>query len=153
MLIKDVLDLLNNGESISNIALKLGKNEELIRKKLHNAAIEFNEEASSWTYSGNYSEVSLNRNILKKIVVLKEDKPFLIKSVDKKEGRDTTSELELELIKAYIEVDHSQLTNKKSFFLNDDVYEKLKAISIEKSLKINVLLHALLCKGMDFYNL
>ncbi|WP_200411021.1 hypothetical protein [Virgibacillus salexigens] len=67
---------------------------------------------------------------------------------NKKEHNDKN----YELYANSISVDYSLLKEKKTFFLTEEMYKTLKAVSKERSLKINVLIDVLLSKGLEYYN-
>lgn len=55
------------------------------------------------------------------------------------------------MFKDYLKVDHSLLTEKKTFFLTEKMYNTIKNLSIEKSFKINALVNVLLERGLEYY--
>ncbi|MEJ9280654.1 hypothetical protein [Ureibacillus thermosphaericus] len=153
MTLMEVLEQLNNGKTKAEVASMAGISVKDLERKLANAAIEFDQEENEYQYKGTASEDSLSRDIRSRIVVLSVDKPFVKK---KQENRtqiksEETFDMEYKLFKDYLQVDHSELNEKKTFFLTEEIYNTIKHLSAEKSFKMNGLVNVLLQKGLEYY--
>ncbi|QFT90207.1 hypothetical protein FIU87_16205 [Bacillus sp. THAF10] len=67
----------------------------------------------------------MGRIITNKILVLKKDKKFVSRDQKRLKKKPVQKDLELELMKEYLYLDHSKLLNKKSFFLDDEIYSTI----------------------------
>ncbi|MDL0421358.1 hypothetical protein QPM05_14820 [Caldibacillus thermoamylovorans] len=150
----EVLDELNNGKSLAEVASMAEVNEKDLERKLVNAAIEFDQKENEYKYKGIAPEESLNRDVKSRIVVLLVDKPFVKRIQENRTpiNGDKTIDMEYRMYKDYVKVDHSKLKEKKTFFLTEEMYNTIKHLSVEKSFKINALINVLLEKGLKYYN-
>lgn len=148
-----VIDELNNGKPISDMASELGMPVKLLKTKLKNAAVEFDPESKVWEYIGSNKELSLGRDITKTVKLLSADKPFVKKekSNNKQFGKSFDSDYKLYM--DYLAADQEKIDTKKTIFFTEDSYDRIKSISKKRSLKISVLIHVLLSKGMAYYSL
>lgn len=153
MLISEVLDFLNEGNSISDLAKKLNKPAGSLLKKLKNSCVEFDNETNEWLCSSNDKYTALNRDITKTIKVLKVDKELNQNQSAEVHSEIKTKDKEYELFLSYRDVDHSELTEKKSLFLTEENYELIKSICKKNSFKINGFIHVLLETGLKSFNL
>lgn len=156
MLIREVLFELNNGKSVEEMAQELGMSVTKLITKLKNAAVEFDPVSKVWDYHGSNAEESLNRDIKKTIKVKDVDRAFVdrhkqttkVKDIPKKDF-----DFEYTLFKDYLDANNKELNSKKTFTLNEAIYDTIKELSKKKSMKINVLINVLLGKGLGFYNI
>lgn len=88
-------------------------------------------------------------------MVLSVDKPFVKKENNKsqKNSKKENNDMEYLMFKDYQKVDQSLLTEKKTFFLAEDMYSTIKHLSIEKRFRINALINVLLAKGLEHYKI
>ncbi|WP_100332639.1 helix-turn-helix transcriptional regulator [Bacillus xiapuensis] len=77
MLIEEVIERLNEGQKLEELAEQLGMSPTQLKLKLTNAAVEYDEKSFEWVYRGIVKEKSLTRDITKTIKRLKEDKPYI----------------------------------------------------------------------------
>lgn len=148
----EVLEALNDGMTISEISRYLKMKMSMIETKLINAGIINETEKGTWVYIGGNAEESLKRPIKGKVVRLKIDLPYLpiketIETVKDVEGIDW----EYQLFKDCQIFKWQDLSAKKSFHLNQDLFNEIKQLSLDKSIKINVLVNNLLKKGLGHY--
>ncbi|WP_342556958.1 hypothetical protein [Lysinibacillus sp. FSL P4-0201] len=156
MFISKVMFEMNRGKSIENMAEELGMDVIKLNTKLKNAAVEFDEVKKIWDYYGSNAEESLNRDIKKTVKVKDVDRAFVdrhkqttkVKDVPKKDF-----DFEYTLFKDYLDANNKELNSKKTFTLNEEIYDTIKELSKKKSMKINVLINVLLAKGLGFYNI
>lgn len=155
MILMEALEQLNSGKSLTEIASMAGISVKDLERKLANAAVEFDQGENEYKYKGIAPEESLNRELKSRIVVLSVDKPFIKKKSDNRETKSDVENIDIEYImfKDYQKVDHSLLTEKKTFFLTEEMYQTIKNLSVEKSYKINALINILLEKGLEYYNI
>lgn len=155
MEIEKVIELLNTGKSLEEVAVIIGIDVRDLKRKLVNAAVEFDNEKKQYEYKGVAPEQSLSRDIKKKIMVLLVDKPFVIKENNKNQNnsKKETNDMEYLMFKDYQKVDQSLLTEKKTFFLAEEMYCTIKHLSIEKRFRINALINVLLAKGLEHYKI
>lgn len=151
MTFEDVLEQLNNGKPMDEVAVNTGLSVRDLERKLVNAAIEFDEEKNLYEYKGIAPEQSLIRDVKSRIVVLQVDKPYVKKDVDNRQNKVDIKNIDMEyiLFKDYHKVDKSLLTEKKTFFLTEEMYNNIKKLSVEKSFRINALVNVLLAKGLE----
>ncbi|CAM5198696.1 hypothetical protein UACE39S_02885 [Ureibacillus acetophenoni] len=124
--------------------------------KLKNAAVELDPVSKVWDYHGSNAEVSLNRDIKKTVKVKDVDRSYVdrhkqttkVKDIPKKDF-----DFEYTLFKDYLDANNKELNEKKTFTLNEAIYDTIKELSKKKSMKINVLINVLLAKGLRFYNI
>ncbi|WP_240473303.1 hypothetical protein [Oceanobacillus caeni] len=117
MTFEDVIDQLNNGKPMEEVAVNVGISVRDLERKLVNAAIEFDEENELYEYKGITPEQSLIREVKSRIVVLQVDKPYVKKDVDNRQKADIKNiDMEYILFKDYHKVNKSLLTEKKTFF-------------------------------------
>lgn len=150
----EAIDLLNKGKIITEVANQAGVRANVLRNKLMNAAIKYDENERKWVYLGSDKEYSLSRKVKQRIVVYDVDEPYIESKVSNKNS-DVTNvhDIEYELYSEYMKVDHSSLKEKKTFFLTVEMYQTIKSISRNRSLKINGLIQILLARGLEYYNL
>ncbi|MGY0694068.1 hypothetical protein ACW2QC_15020 [Virgibacillus sp. FSP13] len=148
-----VIDELNNGEPISDMASELGISVKLLKTKLKNAAVSFDSDAKVWKYNGSNKEISLSRDITKTIKLLGVDKPFVNRNATNNKKSSASYDSDYKLYKDYLAVNQEKIETKKTIFFSDDNYDTIKNISKERSLKISVLIHVLIMKGLEYYNL
>lgn len=154
MTLREVLEALNSGKTVSEIAKKINKKEEDLKRKLNNAAIIYESNEKKWKYTGIDEEKSLSRVVTSRIKGLDTDKPYIENSKDKSNQKSVLEEnVDYKLYKDYLNIDHTLLNEKKTFYLSEEMYTLLKRTSREKSLKINALLSVLLEKGMEYYKI
>lgn len=148
-----VIDEINNGKPFSDMASELGMSEKLLKTKLKNAAVEFDAESKVLKYNGSNKEISLGRDITKTVKLLSIDKPFVKKndSNDKQSSKSLDSDYKLYM--DYLGVDQEKIDTKKTISFTEHNYDTIKNISKKRSLKISVLIHVLLMKGLEYYNL
>src|SRR5699024_4742055 len=84
---------------------------------------------------------------------LKEDKPYIRVKDNCRDYGDENRDKYLTLFRDYLEIHQESLTEKKTFFLTENLYYTIKELSKEKSMKINVLVNLLLTKGLDYYDI
>jgi hypothetical protein len=145
-----VIQLLNSGKSLQEVADELKMRVSVLEDKLSNAAVVL--ENGVWKYIGNSADKSLSRNVKNRIKVLKDDEEFVKrKKVIKNQNENHHHDLAYDLHLKVRSLDVSKLTDKKSIFFIPDLYADLKKISKENSYKINVLINILLMKGLEFY--
>ncbi|WP_254119012.1 hypothetical protein [Bacillus sp. FJAT-29790] len=121
MKLYEVMEELNTGKTIGELATNLGIRESDLERKLRNAAIVFDEDKKVWVYMGGSAEKSLSRNVNKKIRTLEADKPYVNyeKDQEPKETVVIEKDYEYKLYKDYLNVDPSFLMEKKTFFLSN----------------------------------
>jgi len=149
----EVIEELNNGKLVSELASELNMSRKLLKTKLNNAAVEFDADAKVWKYIGQNKEISLNRDITKTIKLLAIDKPFVKRNEINNKQSSTSYDSDYTLYKDYLAVSQEEIETKKTIFFSEDIYELIKCISKSRSLKISVLIHVLLTKGLEFYSL
>lgn len=66
MKLYEVMEELNTGKTIGELATNLGIRESDLERKVRNAAIVFDEDKEVWGYMGVSAEKSLSRNVNKK---------------------------------------------------------------------------------------
>lgn len=153
MTVIEVIEELNNGKPVLELASELNKSTKLLKTKLNNAAVEFEADTKVWKYIGPNKETSLNRDITKTIKLLAIDKPFVKRNeLNNKQSRPSYDS-DYTLYKNYLAVSQELIETKKTIFFSEDIYDLIKSISKRKSLKISVLIHVLLTKGLEFYSL
>ncbi|MDR4887530.1 hypothetical protein RGU12_08140 [Fredinandcohnia sp. QZ13] len=148
-----VIEELNNGKPILELASELGISAKLLKTKLNNAAIEFDADTKVWKYIGPNKEISLNRDITKTIKLLAIDKPFVKRNEINNKQSSPSCDSDYILYKDYLSGSQEKIETKKTIFFSEDIYDLIKSISKRKSLKISVLIHVLLTRGLEFYNL
>ncbi|WP_251025716.1 hypothetical protein [Bacillus sp. ISL-47] len=155
MTLYDLIEELNTGKTISEIAAELGIRELDLERKVKNAAIVFEGDKKVWKYLGNAAEESLCRPVKSKIYALEVDRPFINNKEKYKKPKQTIDkeDYEYRMYKEYLNIDPELLTEKKTFFLSEEIYKTIKHESKKKSLKINVLLNLLLIKGLEHYKI
>ena len=154
MTLREVLEALNSGKTVSEIAKIINKKEEDLERKLNNAAIKYDSNERKWKYTGIDAEKSLSRVVTSRIKGLDTDKPYIENNRDKTNQKSVLEEnVDYILYKDYLNIDHTLLIEKKTFYLSEEMYTLLKRTSREKSLKINALLSVLLEKGMESYKI
>jgi hypothetical protein len=155
MTFKEVIEQLNNGKTMGEVATELGIRERDLERKIKNAAIVFDEAKKEWKYLGFAAEESLTRGVSGKIVALAVDKPFIKYKEEYQQPKQTVvnEDYEYKMYKDYLNIDPSLLTEKKTFFLSEEIYKTIKQQSTIKSLKINVLINLLLFKGLEHYKI
>jgi hypothetical protein len=150
LLVNKVMEHLNTGHSISDLEQKLDISMDSLILKLKNSCVIYDEENNTWFCNSNDPEKVLNRDITKPIRGLKVDKkhntnpPSTI-------NKELASDKEYELFISYRNVNHAELTEKKSIFLKAANYDLIKSISRKNSFKINGLIHVLLEAGLESY--
>lgn len=137
-----VLEALNNEMTLSEVAKKLEMKLSNLESKLANAVIVKDLGTGEWLYEGGNEEESLDRHIKNKIVKLK---------CDKSDAVDVEIDMEYELYKDCQAFKWSDLTAKKSFHLEQELFDEIKKLSLGKSIRINVLVNNLLAKGLEYY--
>ncbi|MEO4054475.1 hypothetical protein [Solibacillus sp. CAU 1738] len=140
--LSQVLEALNKGMVLSVCAKELDMKLSIFESKLSNAAIVKDLEKGIWVYECGNEEESLSRPIKNKIVKLKCDKPDAV---------DVEKDMEYELYKDCQIFKWSDLTAKKSFHLEQELFDEIKQLSFDRSIKINVLVNNLLAKGLEHY--
>ncbi|WP_100332638.1 hypothetical protein [Bacillus xiapuensis] len=82
---------------------------------------------------------------------------FNIAYIKVKENRrdygDENRDKYLTLFRDYLEIHQDSLSEKKTFFLTENLYKTIKQLSKDKSMKINVLVNLLLTMGLDHYGI
>lgn len=150
MTLREVLEALNSGKTVSEIAKKINKKEEDLERKLNNAAIKYDSNERKWKYTGIDAEKSLSRVATSRVKGLDTDKPYIENNRDKTFQKSVLEEnVDYILYKDYLNIDHTLLNEKKTFYLSEEMYTLLKRTSREKSLKINALLSVLLRKAWN----
>lgn len=148
-----VLEALNTGMTIGEIGLQLNMKVSMIETKLANAAIINETGQGIWLYIGGNADESLKRPIKSKIVKLKIDLPYLsIKDTNEAANNVEVIDWEYQLFKDCQTFKWQDLSAKKSFHLNQDLFDEIKQLSLDKSIKINILVNNLLKKGLEHYN-
>lgn len=153
MLIEEVIERLNEGQKLEELAEQLGMSPTQLKLKLTNAAVEYDEKSFEWVYRGIVKEKSLTRDITKTIKRLKEDKPYIKVKENRRDYGDENRDKYLTLFRDYLEIHQDSLTEKKTFFLTENLYKTIKQLSKDKSMKINVLVNLLLTMGLDHYGI
>jgi len=153
MLIEEVIERLNEGQKLEELAEQLGMSPTQLKLKLTNAAVEYDEKSFEWVYRGIVKEKSLTRDITKTIKRLKEDKPYIKVKENRRDYGDENRDKYLTLFRDYLEIDQDSLSEKKTFFLTENLYKTIKQLSKDKSMKINVLVNLLLTMGLDHYGI
>ncbi|MDI7740592.1 hypothetical protein QMK38_01140 [Lysinibacillus fusiformis] len=153
MTLREVLERLNDGKTVSEIAKMINKTEDVLKSKLKSAAIVYDFSEEQWKYIGGNAEKSLSRLTTNKIKLLEIDKAYVENEDRNNETTVLCDNMEYKLFKDYLNIDHSLLNEKKTFYLSDDLYTVLKRTSKEKSFKINALLNVLIKKGMEYYKI
>ena len=148
----EVLKALKDGMTIVEISKHLNMKATMIETKLENAAIINDSKKGAWCYIGGNAEESLKRPIKGKVVRLKIDLPYLPIKEDVKvaKGNDEI-DWEYQLFEDCQTYKWEDLKAKKSFNLNQELFNEIKQLSVEKSIKINVLINNLLKKGLAHY--
>jgi len=67
MTLREVLEALNSGKTVSEIAKMINKKEEDLERKLNNAAIKYDSNERKWKYTGIDAEKSLSRVVTSRI--------------------------------------------------------------------------------------
>ncbi len=153
MLIEEVIERLNEGKKLEELAEQLGMSPTQLKLKLTNAAVEYDEKSFEWVYRGIVKEKSLTRDITKTIKRLKEDKPYIKVKENRRDYGDENRDKYLTLFRDYLEIHQDSLSEKKTFFLTENLYKTIKQLSKDKSMKINVLVNLLLTMGLDHYGI
>lgn len=151
MTIKEVVALLNDNETIESISRKLEMRASVLEAKLANAAVVVNHD-DEWRYDGENEIDSLSRNIFSKIYV----KPYDKKIVESSNGvasntDEIVTNLDYELYKNTINIKNP--IDKKSVLFEEGLYEELKELSKQKSIKMSNLINTLIFKGLEYYHL
>ncbi|WP_274307971.1 hypothetical protein [Solibacillus daqui] len=147
-----VLGLLNEGTDLQEVADNLNIKISILESKLTNAAVV--NENGVWMYKGGNEITSLNRPVKKKVKVINADKEFLGIEIIKNTSRSEEHiDADYELYKDCREISWADLVAKKSFHLQQELYDVIKQTSVEKSIKFNVLVNSLLLKGLEHYRL
>lgn len=147
-----VKDDLNACNDDYEVARKLDINVLTLRSKLKSARVIYDGEKKCWICISNDPEASLKRDIYKTIKILKIDR-VVDAHMGKEKVNDSNENTLYELFKTYRSVESEKLIEKKSFFLTTETYKHIKRLSKENSLKINLLIHVLLEKGLEYYGL
>ena len=153
MLIEEVIERLNEGQEFEELAEQLGMSPTQLKIKLTNAAVECDEKSFEWVYRGIIKEKSLTRDITKTIKRLKEDKPYIKVKENRRDYGVENRDKYLALFRDYLEIHQDSLSEKKTFFLTENLYKTIKQLSKDKSMKINVLVNLLLTMGLDHYGI
>src|SRR5699024_2423975 len=117
MLIEEVIERLNEGQKLEELAEQLGMSPTQLKLKLTNAAVEYDEKSFEWVYRGIVKEKSLTRDITKTIKRLKEDKPYIKVKENRRDYGDENRDKYLTLFRDYLEIHQDSLSEKKKFFL------------------------------------
>lgn len=108
--LREVLEALNNGKPISEIAKVINKKEVDLERKLNNAAIIYDSNEGKWKYIGVDEEKSLGRVVTSRIKGLDTDKPYIENSKDKSNQKSVLEEnVDFKLYKDYLNIDHTLL--------------------------------------------
>ncbi|MYL47832.1 hypothetical protein GLV94_19530 [Virgibacillus halodenitrificans] len=150
-----VMGDLNNEIEFSEVAKGLNFSDKKLRVKLKSARVIYDEENNIWQCVSNDPATSLKRDINKSIKVLKVDREEngTGKGEIEVEGNSKNENKEYELFVSYRSVKMENLNEKKSFFLSSETYNRIKYVSKKDALKINLLIHVLLQKGLEYYEL
>lgn len=150
MLIKDAIEYLNSGNTILDLAAKLCvKKESLIVSKLNRAAVYYDEVKSKWEYNGVFPEISLTRDLTKRIDKLEIDSAYVNKKIDYKES----DEVLFNVFKDYQRVKWKDFNSRKTIFFEEEFYDFLKEYSENNSLKLNSFITILIQKGLEGYKI
>lgn len=151
MTIKEVVALLNDNETIESVAQKLQMRASVLEAKLANAAVVVNNDGE-WRYGGDNEIDSLSRNIFSKIYVKSYDKKIVESSNGVTSNADeVVTNLDYELYKNSLNIKYP--IDKKSVLFEEGLYEELKELSKQKSIKMSNLINALIFKGLEYYHL
>lgn len=150
--IKGVVTMLNNQQSIEQVAESLQMRVNVLTAKLANAAVRLNDEGK-WVYVGENESDSLARNIYKKTYVKLYDRKYVSLNDELKDDESNVSEVDLdyELYKASLNVQSA--VDKKSVLFEEGLYEELKKLSQMKKIKVSSLINVLIKKGLEHYRL
>ena len=150
--IKDVVTLLNNQQSIKQVADQLQMRVNVLTAKLSNAAVKQNEEGK-WIYVGENESESLARDIHKKTYVKAYDRAYvsLNEESENAESKNSKMDSDYELYKASLNVQAA--VDKKSVLFEEGLYEELKELSKKKKIKVSSLINILIQKGLGQYKL
>jgi len=156
MLLKEILFELKNGKSIDDMANELGMDLNKLKTKLKNAAVDYDALNKMWDYYGSDAEKSLNREIKQPIKVKDVDRAYVDRHKQTTKAKNVSKndfDIEYTLFKDYLDTNNKPLKSKKTFTLNEEIYNTIKETSKKKSMKINVLINVLLEKGLTLYNI
>lgn len=148
--IKEVVTILNQDNSIEDVAQKLGLRVNVLEAKLANAAVVIGKEGQ-WVYLGENEKESLARNIYKKVYVKPYDRKYVQVEAIEIEANKPVTNLDYELYKDSLNIKNP--ANKKSVLFEEGLYDELKGVSQKKSIKMSHLINVLINKGLEYYEL
>lgn len=148
--LKEVVLLLNKMQSIEEVAIQLDLRVNVLRAKLKNAAIK-NIDTGEWIYVGGNESKSLSRNVYSKIFAKPYDHVF-------NELDDKDLEYEVANHLNYLELYKDSLLvkdpiDKKSILFEAGLYNELRLLSQNSSIKMNKLVNVLVKKGLEYYRI
>lgn len=151
--LREVIAMLNDGQSIKIVAKQLGLETRTLKNKLASAAI-IQENEMNWGYQGENETDSLSRNVYSKITIKEYDRHVVeVNSMKVMKQSKTTEEIdELDYILYKRAVHYKSTAIKKSLALDEELFCKVKAIADNNGPTIGGVLSALVEKGLEYYN-
>ncbi|MFK5710156.1 hypothetical protein [Lysinibacillus boronitolerans] len=157
MTFQEVIDRLNNGTNLLDLAKELNIERRSLENKLATRAIVYVKENEIWEYKGNNPTISLQTAVTSRTVTLDCDKAFVdslkVDTPLKSKPKEHNVNMEYQLFLDYKSVSQLKLDIKKTILVNKLQFTSLKQYSELNGLKLNQFIATLIKAGLDHYQI